>query len=85
MNVAPASFICSKFSTDKSPCHLDISRPTSVLSVKYLSFTHWKSTYDVDGVDCFYDDREETINLFIDKCWIRYISNQHPITPREEK
>ena len=38
----------------------------------------------IDGVDCFYDDREETINLFIDKCWIRYISNQHPITPREE-
>ena len=38
----------------------------------------------VDGVDCFYDDREETINLFIDKCWIRFISSQHPITPREE-
>lgn len=39
----------------------------------------------IDGVDCFYDDREETINLFIDKCWIRFISSQHPITPREEK
>ena len=39
----------------------------------------------IDGVDCFYDDRDETINLFIDKCWIRFISNQHPITLREEK
>jgi hypothetical protein len=39
----------------------------------------------IDGVDCFYDDREETINLFIDKCWIRFISNVHPITQREEK
>lgn len=39
----------------------------------------------IDGVDCFYDDREETINLFIDKCWIRFISNAHPITPREKE
>lgn len=37
-----------------------------------------------DNVDCFYDDREETINLFIDHAWIRYASSQHPITPREE-
>ena len=28
----------------------------------------------IDGVDCFYDDREETINLFIDKCWYRICS-----------
>ena len=33
----------------------------------------------IDGVDCFYDDSEETIKLFIDKCWIRFISNAHPI------
>ena len=39
----------------------------------------------IDGVDCFYRDDDETINLFIDKCWIRFISNAHPITPREEK
>jgi len=35
----------------------------------------------IDGVDCFYDDRDETINLFIDKCWIRVFSSEHPITP----
>ena len=28
----------------------------------------------IDGVDCFYDDRDETINLFIDKCWYRMCS-----------
>lgn len=39
----------------------------------------------IDGVDCFYDDREETINLFIDKCWIRVFSSEHPVTPREEE
>ena len=39
----------------------------------------------IDGVDCFYDDREETINLFIDHAWIRYVSSQHPITPREKE
>ena len=33
----------------------------------------------IDGVDCFYDDSDETISLFIDKCWIRFISNAHPI------
>lgn len=33
----------------------------------------------IDGVDCFYDDSNETISLFIDKCWIRFISNTHPI------
>lgn len=37
----------------------------------------------IDGVDCFYDDTQ--IDLFIDHVWIRYASNQHPITPREEK
>lgn len=31
-----------------------------------------------DGVDCFYDDREETINLFIAKCWLRMVSDIHP-------
>lgn len=35
-----------------------------------------------DGVDCFYDDTK--IDSFIDHAWIRYISSQHPITPREE-
>ena len=39
----------------------------------------------IDGVDCFYDDRDETINLFIDKCWIRVFSSEHPVTPREEE
>ena len=39
----------------------------------------------IDGVDCFYDDRDETINLFIDKCWIRVFSSEHPITPRENE
>lgn len=24
-----------------------------------------------DGVDCFYSNKEEDINLFIDKAWIR--------------
>ena len=38
----------------------------------------------VDGVDCFYDDSDETINLFIDKCWIRIFSSEHPITPKEQ-
>jgi hypothetical protein len=38
----------------------------------------------IDGVDCFYRDDDETINLFIDHAWIRYASNQHPITQREE-
>ena len=33
----------------------------------------------IDGVDCFYDDSDETISLFIDKCWIRFISNTHSI------
>ena len=28
----------------------------------------------IDGVDCFYDDSDETINLFIDKCWYRMCS-----------
>ena len=28
----------------------------------------------IDGVDCFYDDRNETINLFINKCWNRMCS-----------
>lgn len=28
----------------------------------------------IDGVDCFYDDSEEMINLFIDKCWYRICS-----------
>jgi hypothetical protein len=43
-----------------------------------------RSVQFIDGVDCFYDDREETINIFIDKCWIRVFSAQHPITPREQ-
>ena len=38
----------------------------------------------IDGVDCFYRDDDETINFFINKCWVRYASSQHPITPREE-
>ena len=30
----------------------------------------------IDGVDCFYDDSEETINFFIDRCWCRvYAAN----------
>ena len=30
----------------------------------------------IDGVDCFYDDSEETINFLIDRCWCRvYAAN----------
>ena len=30
----------------------------------------------IDGVDCFYDDSDETINFFIDRCWCRvYAAN----------
>ena len=28
----------------------------------------------IDGVDCFYDDSDETIELFINKCWYRMFS-----------
>ena len=38
----------------------------------------------IDNVDCFYDDKDETINLFIDHAWIRYVSKLNPITPRDE-
>lgn len=37
----------------------------------------------INHVDCFYDDKQ--IEPFIDQCWIRVFSKEHPIPPREEK
>lgn len=37
----------------------------------------------INGVDCFYDDSK--IDAFIDQCWIRVLSAEHPMYPREEK
>lgn len=38
----------------------------------------------IDGVDCFYDDSEETINLFIDKCWYRMCSVKQDVNFMKE-
>ena len=38
----------------------------------------------IDGVDCFYDDSEETINLFIDKCWKRMCSIKQDVNFMKE-
>jgi len=37
----------------------------------------------INKVDCFYDDKQ--IEPFIDQCWIRVFSKEHPIPPREEE
>ena len=38
----------------------------------------------IDGVDCFYDDSDETINLFIDKCWYRMCSVKQDVNFMKE-
>lgn len=37
----------------------------------------------IDNVDCFYDDSK--IDLFLDKCWVRLASKEHPITQRDKE
>lgn len=37
----------------------------------------------INHVDCFYDDKQ--IEPFIDQCWIRVFSKEHPIPPREDE
>lgn len=66
-------------------CPKSWRRGQSVFNVIDEQFGVARDVQFIDGVDCFYRDDDETINLFIDKCWIRYASSQHPITPREEK
>lgn len=36
----------------------------------------------INHVDCFYDDKQ--IEPFIDQCWIRVFSKEHPIPLRED-
>lgn len=74
----------AKIWEEVAKCPKNWRKGQKVFNVIDEQFNVARDVQFIDGVDCFYDDREETINLFIDHAWIRYASSQHPITPREE-